>query len=150
MDAAPVRANSSVPLPTVNGVEHEHTYHWPLYCVECMRELPADYDDTMCEQCLVQFRKTCVDCGESVNREHKRCRACHDLRQERIAKWQEAKDLERQAERLEEMARKNGDQVEAMRQRRNAARFRERAAQALARREELIPHIRVDRYGKDR
>jgi hypothetical protein len=96
----------------------------------------------MCEQCRVQFHKTCVDCGESVNREHKRCRACHELRQERIAKWQEANELKRQAARLEEMARKNNDQVEAMRQRHNAARFRERADRAMARREELIPHIR--------
>jgi len=48
------------------------------------------------------------------------------------------------------MARKNSDQVEAMRQRRNAAGLRERAARALNRREELVPHIRVDRYGKDR
>jgi predicted nuclease with TOPRIM domain len=131
-------------------MEHARAYRWPLYCVECRGELPADSDDTMCAQCVAQFRKTCVDCGESVNREHKRCRACHELRQERIAKWQEAKDLEREADRLEEMAKKNSDQVEAMRQRRNAAGFRERAAGAMARREELIAHIKVDRYGKDR
>jgi hypothetical protein len=37
-----------------------------------------------------------------------------------------------------------------MRQRRNAARFREQAARALARRDELVPRIRVDQYGKDR
>jgi hypothetical protein len=131
-------------------MEHERTYRWPLYCIECKVRLAED-SDTMCGECIARFRnKVCVDCDESVNREHKRCRACHDLRQQRIAKWQEAKDLERQADRLEEMARKNGDEVEAMRQRRNAAGCRERAARALARREELLPRIRVDRYGKDR
>jgi hypothetical protein len=131
-------------------MEHERTSRWPLYCVECKKKLAED-NDTMCGECIARFRdKVCVDCGESVNREHTRCRACHDLRQERIEKWQEAKDLERRAERLDEMARKNGDEVEAMRQRRNAARFREQAARALARRDELLPRIRVDQYGKDR
>lgn len=131
-------------------MEHVRAHRWPPTCVECRRALPADYEDTLCAQCVAQLRKSCVDCGESVSREHRRCRACHDLRQEKIAKWQEAKDLNGRAERLEEMAKRNPDQVEAMRQRRNAAGFRERAAAALARREELIPLIRVDQYGKDR
>src|SRR4051812_24152921 len=116
---------SSAGLLAVNKIEHARVYQWPLYCVECRRPLPADYDDSLCPECVARFRKTWVDCGESVNREHKRCRACHEVRQERIAKWQEAKDLERRADRLEEMAKRNGDQVEGMRQRRNAAGLRE-------------------------
>jgi hypothetical protein len=131
-------------------VVEEHTQRWPLYCVECMGELPANYDGTMCERCLAQFKKTCVDCGEAVSREHKRCRACHDLRSERIAKWQEAKELDRNAERLEKLAKKTTDEVEAMGLRRNAAGLRERAARLRVEREEMTPRFRVDRFGKDR